>query len=308
MFEYPRKEYAMIENLPGTCAERLAEMRYRKKLNQKQLSKELEDNGFGYFNESTISRAEGGKTTRINTELIEALSRYYGVTADYLLGLTNVPDKKNYELSELGLSYEAALNLIRRDIDPDGLNLLMRCEGFQALCAMAAAYFSEERKEGYEEMCTMFPDLTSLYENPDETMDTKLSASDKRRLEADLAVLREPEKMQKDVMIDQFRIVTEELADNMRVRPDPERISEENNQFTLRLRQEVMKRQRKLGKQKLSEADMAKIMARIIAVRMGLHDEEKDMFEQLYLTMMRNRAKKKTEPGVNSIGQKRRTG
>ena len=36
-------------------------------------------------------------------------------------------------------------------------------------------------------------------------------------------------------------------------------------------------------------------MARIIAVRMGLNNEEKDMFEQLYLTMMRNRSKKKTK-------------
>lgn len=32
-----------MKNLPGTCAERLVEMRYRRKLNQKQLSKELED-------------------------------------------------------------------------------------------------------------------------------------------------------------------------------------------------------------------------------------------------------------------------
>lgn len=156
-------------------------------------------------------------------------------------------------------------------------------------------------------MCVMFPELTSLYEDP-EAMMYNLSTIDKRKLQADLTVLREPEKIQKDIIMDQFRIVTEELANNMRERPDPERISEENSQLTLRLRQEIMRRQRKLGKQKLSEEDMAKIMARIAAVRMGLHDEERDMFEQLYLTMMRNRSKKRSESGKDGTGRQRRTG
>lgn len=296
-----------MKNLPGTCAERLVEMRYRRKLNQKQLSKELEDKGYGYFNESTISRAENGTTTRINIELIEALARYYDVTADYLLGLTDIPDKKNYELSELGLSYEAALSLIKRNISSDGLNLLMRCAGFPVLCDMAAAYFSEGQQKAYEDMCVMFPEMNSIFEDS-EALTYNLSAIDKRKLQAYLTVLREPEKIQKDIIMDQFRIVTEELANNMRERPDPERISEENNQFILRLRQEIMRRQRKLGKQKLSEEDMAKFMARIAAVRMGLHDEERDMFEQLYLTMMRNRSKKRSESEKDGTGRQRRTG
>ena len=138
-------------NIPGSCTERLVEMRYRRKLTQQDLSKELQKKGYGYFDVSTISRAESGKTSRINAELIEALAKYYNVTADYLLGLTDIPDKKNYELSELGLSYEAALSLIRKDTDPKGLNLLFRCEGFSDLCDMAASYFSAESREVYHQ-------------------------------------------------------------------------------------------------------------------------------------------------------------
>ena len=78
--------------LPGNMSERLIELRNAKRLTQKELSKQLSKKGLGFFDHATISRAESGKTVRVNVELIEALSRFYGVTADFLLGLTDVPD------------------------------------------------------------------------------------------------------------------------------------------------------------------------------------------------------------------------
>ena len=278
-------------NIPGSCTERLVEMRYRRKLTQQDLSKELQKNGYGYFDVSTISRAESGKTSRINAELIEALAKYYDVTADYLLGLTDIPDKKNYELSELGLSYEAALSLIRKDTDPKGLNLLFRCEGFSDLCDMAASYFSAESREVYDDLRLVFPDLTGL---PDDAGDFgyALSESDRRKLKADLAVLKEPERWQKETIIKQFEVVTEELAENMKERPDPEQLSHESNELKLQLKKEVLKRQRQLKQRMITEEDMAVIMATIAARKMRLHDDERQLFEQLYLTMIRNRSKK----------------
>ncbi len=277
--------------IPGSCTERLVEMRYRRKLTQQDLSKELQKKGYGYFDVSTISRVESGKTTRINTELIEALARYYDVTADYLLGLTDIPDKKNYELSELGLSYEAAVSLIRKDTDPRGLNLFLRCEGFQNLCDMAASYFSAESKEVYDDLRMVFPVLTDLPDDA-ENFGYTLSESDRRKLRADLAILKEPERWQKEAIIKQFEVVTEELAENMKERPDPEQISHESNEMKLQLKKEILKRKRQLKQRMISEEDMAAIMARIAAGKMRLHDDEKQLFEQLYLTMIRNRSKK----------------
>ena len=37
-------------------------------------------------------------------------------------------------------------------------------------------------------------------------------------------------------------------------------------------------------------------------------EEERDLFEQLYLTMMQNRSKKKSKSEKNDKGQQRRTG
>ena len=281
-------------NLPGNCKERLIEMRSRKGLNQRMLSKELEKNGFGYFDVSTISRAENGKTARINTELIEALAKYYNVTADYLLGITNIPDKKNYELSELGLSYESAISLIKRETNPDGLNLLMRCGEFSMLCDMAASYFTAEKNEINDDIREMFPGLPDLFEDA-ECFGYDLSESDKRKLKADLSILREPERLQKETILRQFELVVEEMAENMRKKTDPERLSHESNELKLLIRKEVFKRQRQIGKQVLSEEDKAKITAGITAIRMGMCKEEKELFEQLYLMMMQNRSKKKDE-------------
>ena len=37
--------------------------------------------------------------------------RLFNVSTDFLLGETNIPDRKNYDIAELGLSVEAAKNL-----------------------------------------------------------------------------------------------------------------------------------------------------------------------------------------------------
>ncbi len=79
-------------------------MKYRK-VSQTDLALKI---GCG---DSLLSRFLAGKTDKIGNENIIRIARVFNVPTDLLLGVTNVPDRKNYEIDELGLYAQAARNL-----------------------------------------------------------------------------------------------------------------------------------------------------------------------------------------------------
>ena len=60
---------------------------------------------------STISRFISGAKGTLTHEQVLKIARLFNVSTDFLLGETNIPDRKNYDIAELGLSVEAAKNL-----------------------------------------------------------------------------------------------------------------------------------------------------------------------------------------------------
>ena len=71
-------------------------------MTQAKLAKELG------ISESTLSRFLSGQTTKMGNDRIIKIANIFNVSTDFLLGETNIPVKKNYDISELGLSAEAA--------------------------------------------------------------------------------------------------------------------------------------------------------------------------------------------------------
>ncbi|MFQ7014546.1 MAG: hypothetical protein ACLRRU_09445 [Faecalibacterium sp.] len=63
---------------------------------------------------STISRFISGAKGTLTHEQVLKIARLFNVSTDFLLGETNIPDRKNYDIAELGLSVEAAKNLLHR--------------------------------------------------------------------------------------------------------------------------------------------------------------------------------------------------
>ena len=92
---------AEAEYLPGGMLERMEDLRNRRKLTLKEVA---EKTGIDY---STLSRIENGNVKKVGDDVLLKLARFFGVSTDFLLGITNVPDKKNYTIEELGLTPEA---------------------------------------------------------------------------------------------------------------------------------------------------------------------------------------------------------
>ena len=123
-------------------AYRLSNLRKDHDLSQKQLADQL------HVTHSQISRIQSGETKNPNISIVIDAARFFHVSTDYLLGITQITSPKSYDISELGLSEEAVTKLITRRIDVDILNRLLEHEHFPKLCIMIRNYFDDTIAEG----------------------------------------------------------------------------------------------------------------------------------------------------------------
>lgn len=83
---------------------RITCLREARGLSQKNLSDELAKLGLVVRRE-TITQWENG-TRDLKTEYLAKLSEFFGVSTDWLLGLTDAPERTPAAADDLGLSYE----------------------------------------------------------------------------------------------------------------------------------------------------------------------------------------------------------
>lgn len=279
--------------LPGNLSERMVELREQRKLTQEALSKELDRAGFGYFDRTTISRAESGETRRVSSELLMALASYYGVSIDFLCGLTDNPEKKDYELKELGLSYEAARKLLLREVDPDAINRLMECDSFPLLCKIIATSFSSDMAETFHDIDQTIAFLHEIVARSSE-FGYELNPLQKEMIDIEIddkypdVIEREIAKLKK-----QFALTAEELTafiDGSKQEPAE---MDSVGDFSVReFKKEVLIQKHTANIRMLSEKEVFNIISEM-AIRKGeFLPDEAVLFKQLFWLMIQNRKKK----------------
>ena len=80
-----------------SLAYRLSNLRKDHDLSQKQLADQL------HVTHSQISRIESGETKNPNISIVIDVARFFHVSTDYLLGITQITSPKSYDISELML-------------------------------------------------------------------------------------------------------------------------------------------------------------------------------------------------------------
>ena len=108
----------MPDTLREQVGERITVLREARGLSQRDLSDELAKLGLVVRRE-TITQWENG-TRDLKTEYLAKLSEFFGVSTDWLLGLTDAPERTPAAVDELGLSpdavsYLCGLTVLRRD-------------------------------------------------------------------------------------------------------------------------------------------------------------------------------------------------
>ena len=147
---------AEAEYLPGGIRERMEDLRNRRKLTLKEVS---EKTGIDY---STLSRIENGNVKKVGDDVLLKLARFFGVSTDFLLGITNVPDKKNYTIEELGLTPEAARNLYTGAVDNRVINLLLVHPDFATLTNRIADYLDDRMAAGIAAQNQLYDSVSDL--------------------------------------------------------------------------------------------------------------------------------------------------
>jgi transcriptional regulator with XRE-family HTH domain len=99
--------------LPGNMGERIGDLRTARHLSIKELA------GHIGMDPTTLSRIERGEIGKISGDKVTELSKFFDVSSDFLLGITDIPDRKNYDIGELGLTGAAAKALYTRKVDPE---------------------------------------------------------------------------------------------------------------------------------------------------------------------------------------------
>lgn len=108
----------------ASIGERLAHLINRKGLSDSDLAKAL------HINRSTLSRIINGGTEKVSAQLIVDAAQYFGVSTDFLLGLTDIPDPMNHPVESFGLTEAAAKAILSEDVHIEILNRLLENQRF----------------------------------------------------------------------------------------------------------------------------------------------------------------------------------
>ena len=176
--------------LPGGIKERLEDLRNRRKLTLKELS---EKTGVDY---STLSRIENGNVKKIGDDVLLKLARFFGVSTDFLLGITNVPDKKNYTIEELGLTPNAVRNLYTGAVDNRVINLLLAHPDFGTLTNRIADYLDDTMAAGIAAQNQFYDSVSDLM--------TKIGKEDKTRRQAAITQAKEARSLRRKLYADEL--------------------------------------------------------------------------------------------------------
>lgn len=174
--------------LPGTVRDRIADLMKYYKVSQTDLALKI---GCG---DSLLSRFLTGKTDKLGDENIIRIARAFNVSTDFLLGITNVPDKKNYAIDELGLSAQAARNLYAGKANAQVVNYLLESPRFLDLTYILEQYFNDTIAAGYAAQNQLYATLSSLTRKSAKTKAAAQAANEINRLktpvyQADLATI-----------------------------------------------------------------------------------------------------------------------
>ena len=160
------------EYLPAPSNIRLADLMKERNISQPELAKELG------CSKSTISRFISGAKGTLTHEQVLKIARLFNVSTDFLLGETNIPDRKNYDIAELGLSVEAAKNLYTGRVNAEVVNLLLENARFAELTYRISQYFDDTFASGIAAQNAMLTTLSTLLRTRVKTPEAAKAAKD----------------------------------------------------------------------------------------------------------------------------------
>ena len=243
--------------LPGDTRQRIQDLIKDSSITQAELA-----NIIG-LSESAFSRYLKGQTEMLGDGYIIKIAKHFNVSTDFLLGETNIPDRKNYDIEELGISAEAAKLLYTGRLDSRVLNLLLENPHFPQLLALLARYQKEIVRSGIAAMNQQLTFINSLLLAQAESVPDSAGAA--TQLAADLKGVRMPVINADTTAIQNlFMLIVRDIKEQ------GETIAADSNAVTAqvlqRLREELSKGQDSLDLRKITAEDLTGAVMRAVSI------------------------------------------
>ena len=243
--------------LPGDTRQRIQDLIKDSSITQAELA------GIIGLSESALSRYLKGQTEMLGDGYIIKIAKHFNVSTDFLLGETNIPDRKNYDIEELGISAEAAKLLYTGRLDSRVLNLLLENPHFPQLLALLARYQKEIVRSGIAAMNQQLTFINSLLLAQAESVPDSAGAA--TQLAADLRGVRMPVINADTTAIQNlFMLIVRDIKEQ------GETIAADSNAVTAqvlqRLREELSKGQDSLDLRKITAEDLTGAVMRAVSI------------------------------------------
>ena len=102
------------------------------------------------------------------------IARVFNVSTDFLLGEVDIPARLNYDISELGLSVQAARNLYTHKVNPQVVNALLENPEFANTTNLISGYLDDELAKGFAAQNQLYATVAGMLRGqPDDVDDIK---------------------------------------------------------------------------------------------------------------------------------------
>ena len=154
--------------LPGKIRDRIQDLMKSRKVTQAELATRIG------CSESMLRRSISGQPDKLGDENIIRIARVFNVSTDFLLGEVDIPDRLNYDISELGLSVQAARNLYTHKVNPKVLTALLENPAFANTTNLISGYLDDELATGFAAQNQLYATVASMLKGqPEAARDDK---------------------------------------------------------------------------------------------------------------------------------------
>lgn len=198
----------------ATIGARLQHLQDRKGMKDNELAKVL------HIDRATLKRIMNGGTEKVSSQVIIAAAQNFGVSTDFLLGLTDMPDPMNYPVEEFGLTEAAAKAILSEDVHTEILNLLLENQRFCQLTHTMHYALEPDQTEGIMSRNNLLAYGESLFlECMNPSLKTKKEMKkDSRKIASEIV---DPNTVGNQQMLEEFRKIIQQLRKEMKMRKPP---------------------------------------------------------------------------------------
>ena len=198
----------------ASIGERINHLKDRKGMKDTELAKVL------HIDRATLKRIIEGGTEKVSSQVIIDAAQHFGVSTDFLLGLTDMPDPMNHPVEEFGLTVPAARAILSEDVHKEMLNRLLENQRFGQLTHTMFYALEPNQTEGIMSRNNLLAYGESLFlECMNVSLKTKREMKkDSRKIASEII---DPNTVGNHQMLEEFRKIIQQLRKEMKMKKPP---------------------------------------------------------------------------------------